>query len=257
MNPTIILDAGHGGTDSGATYNGRLEKEDTLRLALAVGDILEQNGFPVIYTRTTDVYDTPIEKARIANNSDGDYFVSIHRNSSPQANMYHGVETLLYDNSGIKAELARAVNQELERVGFRNAGIKERPNLVVLKRTEMPAILIEAGFLNTDSDNDLFDTNFDQIAEAIASAIIRTLSSQSMGQNRYRVQVGLFRIPSNAQYYLNRLLDQGFDGNIYYNGTYYVVTAGDTSSLEEAKQLSDHLRSLGYDTLIVQNQGMV
>lgn len=253
MNPSIVLDAGHGGADSGATYNGRLEKDDTLRLTLAVGDILEKNGFPVIYTRTTDVYDTPIQKVRIANENNGDYFVSIHRNSSPQPNTYHGVETLVYDNTGIKAELANNINSQLENAGFRNAGVKERKNLVVLKRTEMPAVLIEAGFINTDRDNELFDSNFDQIAQSIANGIIQTLSPQNQKQNQYRVQVGLFRIPSNAQYYLNRLLDQGFDGDIYYNGTYYVVTAGNTSSLEEARELSDKLRSIGYDTLIVQN----
>ena len=56
MEPTIIIDAGHGGYDNGASYNGRREKDDNLRLALAVGSRLEQDGFPVVYTRTTDVY---------------------------------------------------------------------------------------------------------------------------------------------------------------------------------------------------------
>lgn len=52
----IILDAGHGGFDSGAVYKGRKEKDDSLRLALEVGDRLVQNGLQVAYTRTTDVY---------------------------------------------------------------------------------------------------------------------------------------------------------------------------------------------------------
>ena len=65
MEPTIIIDAGHGGYDNGATYNGRKEKDDNLRLALAVGEKLQQDGFPVFFTRTTDIYQRPIDKARI------------------------------------------------------------------------------------------------------------------------------------------------------------------------------------------------
>ena len=53
----VVLDAGHGGANPGATYNGRREKDDALALALAVGDILEANGVNVYYTRTTDVYE--------------------------------------------------------------------------------------------------------------------------------------------------------------------------------------------------------
>lgn len=98
----IAVDAGHGGSDYGATYNGRAEKDDNLKLALAVGDILEKNGIDVVYTRTTDEYETPFKKATDANDAKADYFVSIHRNSSPTPNQYTGVETLVYNNSGIK-----------------------------------------------------------------------------------------------------------------------------------------------------------
>ena len=61
----IVLDAGHGGTDPGAIYKERKEKDDNLALTLAVGKILEDNGVDVVYTRTEDVYQTPFEKARI------------------------------------------------------------------------------------------------------------------------------------------------------------------------------------------------
>ena len=61
----IVLDAGHGGTDPGAVYNGRNEKDDNLALAEAVGKILEDNGVNVVYTRTEDIYQTPFEKAKI------------------------------------------------------------------------------------------------------------------------------------------------------------------------------------------------
>ena len=58
---TVMLDAGHGGYDNGASYDGRLEKEDALNLVLAVGSILEDAGVDVLYTRTTDVYQSPNE----------------------------------------------------------------------------------------------------------------------------------------------------------------------------------------------------
>ena len=105
----IMIDAGHGGSDPGAVYNGRQEKDDSLRLALAVGDILSRNGVDVEYTRTGDVYQTPFEKAQIANEADADFFISFHRNSSPSPNQYRGVEALIYDKSGIKLEMAENI----------------------------------------------------------------------------------------------------------------------------------------------------
>ena len=62
MAYSIMLDAGHGGQDPGAVYKGRQEKDDNLKLALAVGEILKNNGIDVSYTRTTDIYQTPFEK---------------------------------------------------------------------------------------------------------------------------------------------------------------------------------------------------
>ncbi len=171
----IAIDAGHGGGDYGATYNGRAEKDDNLKLALAVGNILEKNGVDVVYTRTTDEYETPFKKATDANEANADYFVSIHRNSSPTPNQYSGVESLVYNNSGIRSTIATDINSELEKAGFKNLGITERPNLVVLKRTHMPAVLVEAGFINNDKDNELFDKNFDKIANAIADGILKAL----------------------------------------------------------------------------------
>lgn len=168
---SVILDAGHGGYDNGASFDGRLEKEDALNLVLAVGDRLQEKGIDVLYTRTEDVYQSPIQKARIANESGADYFVSIHRNSSPQPDTYSGVQTLVYADEGIPAVFAQNINRALEAVGYANLGTSVRPNLVVLRRTNMPAVLVEAGFINTAADNLLFDTRFDQTAQAIADGI--------------------------------------------------------------------------------------
>jgi N-acetylmuramoyl-L-alanine amidase len=177
----IALDAGHGGSDPGAVYKDRREKDDTLDLTLAVGDILKKNGIDVYYTRTTDEYETPFKKATDANNSGADLFVSIHRNSSENPNQYSGVETLVYSNTGLKAEVARNINNQLEDAGFKNLGVDERKNLVVLKRTKMPAVLVEAGFINNDKDNYLFDEEFDSIAQAIADGILESIPSGRPG----------------------------------------------------------------------------
>lgn len=177
----IALDAGHGGSDPGAVYKGRQEKDDTLDLTLAVGDILKKNGIDVYYTRTTDEYETPFKKATDANNSGADLFVSIHRNSSENPNQYSGVETLVYSDTGLKAEVARNINNQLEDAGFKNLGVDERKNLVVLKRTKMPAVLVEAGFINNDKDNYLFDKEFDSIAQAIADGILESIPSGRPG----------------------------------------------------------------------------
>lgn len=67
MPYSIMLDAGHGGRDPGAVYNGRQEKIDTLSLTLAIGQILQERGIDVLYTRTTDIYESPYQKAMEAN----------------------------------------------------------------------------------------------------------------------------------------------------------------------------------------------
>lgn len=165
----------HGGADPGATYNGRQEKDDTLALTLAVGDILEANGVNVYYTRTDDIYGAPYQKVMKGNAAGADYFVSIHRNSSPYPNQYTGVETLVHNRYGRAAQLAANINRRLERIGFVDQGVNERANLVVLNRTQMPAVLLEVGFINTDADNRLYDERFDEIARAIADGILVTI----------------------------------------------------------------------------------
>ena len=171
----VVLDAGHGGSNPGAVYNGRQEKDDVLKLAFAVGRILEDSGVDVYYTRTSDIYETPYQKAQEGNEVGADYFVSIHRNSSPYPNQYTGIETLVYNRFGRAAELAYNINSQLEQVGFINQGVNERPGLVVLNSTEMPAVLLEVGFINTDADNELFDARFNEIAAAIAQGILDTI----------------------------------------------------------------------------------
>ncbi len=252
MPYSIMLDAGHGGADPGAVYNGRQEKDDNLRLVLAIGEILQNNGIDVLYTRTFDVYETPYQKAMEANNAGVDFFISIHRNSFPTDNVVMGVESLVYDLSGIKYEMAEEINEQLETVGFVNLGVHARPNLVVLKRTKMPAVLVEVGFINSDVDNAIFDANFDDIARAIAEAILDTLEEYGEEvEGNFRVQVGLFRNQNYAQRLRNELLEQGFPAYIDRSGPFYRVQVGNLEDLEDAVETEWRLKRAGYDTLII------
>ncbi len=117
----------------------------------------------------------PAEKARMVNESGADYLVSIHRNSSPYPNQYTGVESLVYNRDSIAGEMAANINEQLERVGFVNHGVNERRNLIVLNRTRIPAVLVEVGFINSDTDNYIFDTRFYEVADAIARGILETI----------------------------------------------------------------------------------
>ena len=251
MPYSIMLDAGHGGRDPGAVYNGRQEKDDTLRLTLAVGEILQNNDIDVEYTRTTDVYESPYQKAMEANEAGVDYFVSIHRNSYPADNVVSGVESLIYDLSGKKYEMAQNINQQLESVGFVNLGVKARPNLVVLKRTKMPAVLVEVGFINSRIDNQLFDDNFYDIAGAIADGIMDTLQTEMPEQTQYRVQVGAFRNRRYADELFNELIAQDYPAFIEEGNGFYRVQVGDYPILQEAVDMERRLKQAGYSTIIV------
>lgn len=273
MPYSIMVDAGHGGRDPGAVYNGRQEKDDALRLALAVGEILQNNGIDVEYTRTTDVYETPFQKATEANEAGVDLFVSIHRNSFPTDNTAFGVESLVYDLSGLKLEIAESIDQQLETIGFRDLGVKARPNLVVLRRTNMPAVLVEVGFINSDVDNEIFDANFDDIALAIADGILDVLRSQGLvpdapdtgmgtgGGNvpggstmpGYRVQVGAFRNQQYAGRLLNELLEQDYPAYLIDSGDFIRVQVGDYADMNRAVEMERRLKRDGYQTVLIRN----
>lgn len=246
------LQPAHGGEDPGAVYIDHKEKDDNLSLALAVGKILEDNGIDVVYTRTTDIYQTPFEKARFANETGADFFISFHRNSSPESGQYNGVEVLVYDKKGIKYQMAENIVGALGELGFKELGVKERPGLVVLRRTKMPALLIETGFINSDKDNQLFDEKLQEIAKSIADAILGTLDEETVKSPLYyRVQTGAFRSRENADRMLYQLTDQGFPAFILKENDLYKVQVGAYLQLGNAVNMEQRLRDAGYSTVIV------
>jgi len=223
MAYSIMLDAGHGGQDPGAVYKGR-----------------------------QDVYQTPFEKAQLANQAGVDYFISFHRNSSPKENQYNGAEVLIYDKSGIKYQMAENILGALGEVGFREIGVKERPGLVVLRRTRMPALLIETGFINSEEDNKLFDNKFSDIAQGIADAILGSLDEETVQEPLYyRVQTGAFRKKENADRMLYQLLEKGYPSFMLHENGLYKVQTGAYQQIGNAVNMEQRLRDDGYSTVIV------
>lgn len=257
----IAIDAGHGGSDPGAVYQGRQEKDDNLRLALAVGNILEKAGQEVVYTRTTDVYNSPVEKAQMGNNAGADFFLSLHRNSTEVPVSGSGVQTLIYDMSGTKVEIAENIKDNLVALGFNDLGVVERPNLAVLRRTNMPSVMVESGFINNPEDNAMFDSMFNEIAQGIADGLLSVINGNTATVTNqgsevpiyYRVQVGAFRNYENAQRMLNRLHMEGLPGFISFDGEYYRVQVGAYAMLQNAIRMEQELREQGYGTFITTN----
>lgn len=252
MSYLVMLDAGHGGWDPGATYFGRREKTDNLNLALAVGNILEKKGIPVIYTRTSDVYQTPFEKAEIANRSNADYFISFHRNAMPVPGTASGIESLVYENNGAAEILARNINEQLKDTGFADLGIIERPGLVVLRKTRMPAVLVETGFIDNEADNRFFDQNFTAIAQAIADGIAAALKEEeTMQPEYYQIQTGAYQNQELASQQLAQLRSQGFPAFLVYEDGFYKVRVGAFLNLDYAVNMEQRLRDYGYNTVMV------
>lgn len=254
-NKRVVIDAGHGGeTDPGAVYNGRQEKDDTLRLALAVGRILEEEGVDVVYTRVSDIYDSPYEKAQMGNNAEADYFISLHRNATDNPVKPSGILSLVYEDKGIPARLARSINRELEKTGFADLGVSERPGLVVLRRTQMPAVLVETGFIDNPADNRFFDENFDEIAKAIADGILEELKTASEEEEYYMIQTGAYRVRSLAEQQIAQLKSEGYPAYLVAKDGWYYVRVGAFKELDNAVKLERELRRAGYNTLMLHEE---
>lgn len=252
MSHLIVLDASHGGFDNGATHEGRKEKDDVLKLTLSIGEKLKEMGFDIYYVRNQDVYASPVEKSKIANDVTGDLLVSIHRNNSTTPNTYTGVETYVRNEGGIQQHVAKQIVNNLEEVGFVNLGVNVRACDALLKRAKLPAVMVAVGFINTEADNKMFDAKFDEIVFAISKAIVDVMNNQNQKLScTYRVQVGGFRGEENARRMAYQLFQDGYQSVIISGGPLYLVQVGELYSLDEAVTLEHFLRLLGYDTHVI------
>lgn len=173
----IFLDPGHGGIAEGAVSESGLKESDvTLDICKRLGDILEDNGYDVKYSRTNNETVSLYERAMMANNWGADYFVSVHCNAADSENA-NGTETFFYPNSTKGGELALWIQDELvNKIELRDRGIKNA-NFAVLRLTKMPAVLVETAFISNPTEAELLaDPDFRQkCAEGIAEGIINYL----------------------------------------------------------------------------------
>jgi N-acetylmuramoyl-L-alanine amidase len=222
----IVLDAGHGGHDPGATANGLKEKDLTLATVKHIGRMLgEYEGAEVFYTRTDDRYLSLEERAAIANKLKADYFISVHINAGGgtgfESYIYNGnvsAATIAYQNV-VHAEIMKAIGNVKDRG-------KKRANYAVLRLTNMPAILTENLFI--DNANDAAKLKSEQFLQQIAYGHVMGLEkafglkkktkqqAQSQPQQKvsdkklYRVQVGAFANRENAERLAEELKKKGY-----------------------------------------------
>ena len=181
--PTVVIDPGHGGKDSGAIGVDRsMEKTWALKTAQRVEGLLRQQGYQVIMTRTRDEYIQLAERARIANDANADIFLSIHFNSGGSEKP-RGVEVLyasennvsLKKQAGDQRRLANEVLKSvLKETGMSSRGVKNRPELAVLRLTKMNAALVEGGFMSNPDEMDIIksDAYLDKLARGIVNGIV-------------------------------------------------------------------------------------
>jgi N-acetylmuramoyl-L-alanine amidase len=170
---TVVVDAGHGGHDRGGVPYQRIgEKGMTLDVSLRLKRVLESRGYRVIMTRSNDVFIPLGTRVAIANAQRGAIFVSVHFNSSRRAGA-NGVETYYY--RGDSASLAASIHRNVVAgAPTENRGIRRR-GFFVLRRTRIPSVLVECGFLTNPAEGRLAQSASyrQQLAERIARGIAR------------------------------------------------------------------------------------
>jgi N-acetylmuramoyl-L-alanine amidase len=170
---TVVIDAGHGGFDRGGVPGQRIaEKDKTLDVALRLRRILLADGYNVIMTRDRDVFVPLGTRVAIANSYRNATFISIHFNCSTRGGA-NGIETYYYrgDSAGLAASIHRNV---VAGAPTENRGIRRR-GFFVLRRTAIPSVLVECGFLTNPTEGRLAQTDSyrQQLAEQIARGIRR------------------------------------------------------------------------------------
>ncbi len=182
MATKIVIDPGHNpqGFNAGAEGHGYREQDLVYEVAQRLADLLRQNGnFEVKVTRNTPTETLGTsnasslrERVQIANDWGADYFISIHANAStnPEAT---GTEVYTYKDSGAARDLAQSIQDAIvSEMDMKDLGVKTNPSLYVLRRTQMPAVLTELGFITNSTDAEKMASDPEGFAKAIYDGII-------------------------------------------------------------------------------------
>src|SRR4051812_47678792 len=176
---TVVIDAGHGGHDRGGVPGQRIsEKDKTLDVALRLQRLLLADGYRVIMTRASDVFIPLGTRVAIANANPGASFVSIHFNCASRVGA-NGIETYYYRSDS--AGLAQSIHRNVVSISpSENRGIRRR-GFYVLRKTAIPSVLVECGFLTNPTEGRLaLSADYRQrLAEQIARGINRQPAASS------------------------------------------------------------------------------
>ena len=178
----IFIDQGHNpeGVNAGAEGNGMREQDINYDVGIYLAELLRENGnFEVMLSRPTaetSLGNTNSESLQMrvdmANNWGADWFISIHTNAAENIGA-NGSEVYVYSQNSPAYPLAEDILEEIvERVGTKNLGVKENQSLYVLRRTKMPALLVELAFITNESDAELLRNERYLFAYAIYQGIL-------------------------------------------------------------------------------------
>lgn len=264
-----LHDAGHGGTDPGATYGGRTESADVLRLVKRVAEILRYNGETVELTRTSEKFMSLEARTNMENKGKYDYFVSYHRNDATDKTtgkrVGDGVETYSLATTGQGRKLSENLQGELKPLFNKDRGCKTA-GFWVLRKTNCPAVLMEIGFIHNSADNKVWDTKFEELARAIARGCLKQVGKtlklptsstppSSSTTTQFRVVCGWYSSRDNAVAQQNKLKSAGFDSFLVAytsNGVAgFRVVAGTYSNRDNAVAQQAKLKSKGFDSFLV------
>lgn len=175
----VVLDAGHGGSDPGTIFGEYSEKTFNLDITLKTAAILQQKGINVRLTRSSDVFVGLEERANMANEWGADLFVSIHNNSMPEG--IRGSMAFYYPTSAKGKTYAKLILDNMYEklgMGYMGASGLKSAEYVVLKKTKMPAVLVEVACMSHEDDLNLLksETFRQKAAEVLADSIIQILN---------------------------------------------------------------------------------
>lgn len=199
----LVIDLGHGASDPGAIGQaGTCEANVVLAIGKELNENLKGFDLDIKFTRLTDKFIPLRDRARIANEFGGDYFLSIHINSVSDKSV-RGVEVWEYSNGIEKLDIfSSGICEDISKLfNIRNRGIKLSKKLSVLKHTKMPAALVEVDFIsNIEGEKALKDSNnIKAIALAIRNNLIKLFELEvSTNDILYKVCIGAYRDKNNA-----------------------------------------------------------
>ncbi len=178
---TVMVDAGHGGKDPGTSSGTVDEKDVALVIARLVKSYLEESEVTVVLSRDDDTFIDKYDRAAMANESEVDLFVSIHCNYLEERTDISGVETYYMENSKDGEQFATMVHNQILSVTKANDMYVRSNDFVVIRETNMPAVLVETGYLSNKEDAQrLISQEYQsKIAYGIAAGIIEYVNSES------------------------------------------------------------------------------